>query len=175
MKKLNNEQRKLIEDNYSLIWHLYNEAYCARLDKDEYVGMAHIALCKAALKYNSSKGKFSTYFVWQLKAEISHYFSCKHLDVRKANNNIISFEMPIRTNGEPLTFEDALSGNKNIWNDIVEYIYWNQKINDFSEKNKRIILLAYFGYKQKEIAKMLGIRQQRVSDALRTIKRAIGY
>ena len=39
MKKLNDEQRKLIEDNYSLIWHLHEEYFTKFTDFDTYMDL----------------------------------------------------------------------------------------------------------------------------------------
>ena len=55
MKKLNDEQRKLIEDNYSLIWHLHEEHFTKFKDFDTYMDLGRMAICKAALKWDESK------------------------------------------------------------------------------------------------------------------------
>ena len=56
--QLNDEQRKLVEDNHNLI---YQYLIDNKLPQDEYYDIAAIGLCKAALKYDTSKGAFSTY------------------------------------------------------------------------------------------------------------------
>lgn len=55
MKKLNDEQRKLIEDNYSLIWHLHEKYFTKFTDFDTYMDLGRMAICKAALKWDESK------------------------------------------------------------------------------------------------------------------------
>ena len=67
MKKLNDEQRKLIEDNYSLIWHLHEKYFTKFKDFDTYMDLGRMAICKAALKWDESKGNFGTYFRWVLQ------------------------------------------------------------------------------------------------------------
>lgn len=51
MKKLNDEQRKLIEDNYALIWHLHEKYFTKFTDFDTYMDLGRMAICKAALKW----------------------------------------------------------------------------------------------------------------------------
>ena len=74
MKKLNDEQRKLIEDNYSLIWHLHEKYFTKFKDFDTYMDLGRMAICKAALKWDESKGNFGTYFRWVLQSEINKYY-----------------------------------------------------------------------------------------------------
>lgn len=56
--QLNDEQRKLVADNHNLI---YQYLIDNNLPQDEYYDIVAIGLCKAALKYDTSKGAFSTY------------------------------------------------------------------------------------------------------------------
>ena len=71
MKKLNDEQRKLIEDNYKLIRFLYRRSYTRVCSWEVFQGLGHEAMCKAALGYDPSKGKFTTYFTWKIKQAIA--------------------------------------------------------------------------------------------------------
>jgi DNA-directed RNA polymerase specialized sigma subunit len=75
MKKLNDEQRKLIEDNYKLIRFLYRRSYTRVCSWEVFQGLGHEAICKAALGYDPSKGKFTTYFTWKIKQAIETLFS----------------------------------------------------------------------------------------------------
>ena len=74
MKKLNDEQQRLIEDNYSLIWHLHEKYFTKFTDFDTYMDLGRMAICKAALKWDESKGNFGTYFRWVLQSEINKYY-----------------------------------------------------------------------------------------------------
>lgn len=66
--QLNDEQRKLVADNHNLI---YQYLIDNNLPQDEYYDIAAIGLCKAALKYDTSKGAFSTYVYKAIKNNIS--------------------------------------------------------------------------------------------------------
>lgn len=52
------EQQKLAEENHNLI---YGYAEQNDIDLDEYYDVLAIGLCKAAIRYNENKGKFSTF------------------------------------------------------------------------------------------------------------------
>ena len=43
-------------------------------DFDTYMDLGRMAICKAALKWDESKGNFGTYFRWVLQSEINKYY-----------------------------------------------------------------------------------------------------
>ena len=50
--KLNDEQRKLVEQNHNLIYSAMTKCGIRRQDFDDYYGFASIGLCKAAIDYD---------------------------------------------------------------------------------------------------------------------------
>ena len=58
MKQLTPEQQKLVTDNHNLIYSLAN---AKNIDLDEYYDVLAIGLCKAAITFDETKSKFSTY------------------------------------------------------------------------------------------------------------------
>lgn len=177
MEKLNDEQRKLIEDNYKLVKFFYGRYFSSFEDFEEYKSLAHIALCNAALQYDKDKGKFSTIFFWALKTEISHYYINMGRDMRKVNTEALSFEsIPNGYDSEDLKLENIISdGKEDIGNVAVERVYFKSRFDKLSEKRKTIAKLRYLGYEQKEIGKIVGMTHQGVSDHLQKIKRAMRY
>ena len=128
MKKLNDEQRKLIEDNYKLIRFLYRRSYTRVCSWEVFQGLGHEAICKAALGYDPSKGKFTTYFTWKIKQAIEHYFRCNNYDVRKANDGAMSLYTPIEDcKKKEITILDTLQASDNIEDTVTEEIYWKDK------------------------------------------------
>ena len=95
MKKLNDEQRKLIEDNYSLIWHLHEKYFTKFTDFDRYMDLGRMAICKAALKWDESKGTFGTYLFWVLRSEVNQYYTKWHRPTEKMNRNAESLDTPL--------------------------------------------------------------------------------
>lgn len=177
MEKLNDEQRKLIEDNYSLIGYFYKKYFSTFEDYDEYKGLAHIAICKTATKYDPTKGKFGTIFYRIMRTEISHYYTTINYEVRRANLEALSLEKtPNGYDSESLKIGNIIPDHKqDVESMVVERVYFQMGFNKLSEKRKTIAKLRYLGYEQKEIGKIVGMTHQGVSDHLQKIKKVMRY
>lgn len=172
MEKLNDEQRKLIEDNYNLIYYFYSRYFGSMLNNEEYNGIAHEALCRAALNYNSEKGKFGTCLYWQLKSAISRHFRESNRNKRKLNQSTISLETYIyELNG--LKISDTISDFNDTISDVIEKSYWDEILKKQSKKKQLIVKLKLLGYNQSEVAKIIGMTQQGVRSQLMTLKKQI--
>lgn len=176
MKKLNDEQRKLIEDNYSLIKYFYGSNFKNLIDYDTYLGIAHVAMCKAAYTYDSSKSKFTSYFFLKLKTDISRYFVSINRDVRKIHLDAISLESTLNGyDDENMTLENILPDKVDVIASAMEHVYWKAIIGSQPEIRQQIIKLRLQGYEQKEIGQMIGMTQQGVGGHLTRFKRVMGY
>ena len=176
MEKLNDEQRKLIEDNYKLISFLYRRSYTRICSWEEFQGLGHEAICKAALGYDPSKGKFTTYFTWKIKQAIEHYFRCNNYDVRKANGCAVPISTPVaQTKKKTLTIEDTLQAFDDTAGTAVELVHWAEKINKLPDKIKKMIQLTYEGYGREEVAKKLNVSRSLVSMRIVEFKKSMGY
>ena len=176
MEKLNDEQRKLIEDNYKLIRFLYRRSYTRVCSWEVFQDLGHDAICKAALGYDSSKGKFSTYFTWKIKSEIGHYLRSINYDVRKANDGAISIYTPIETyRKKEITILDTLKTNDDTSDTATEIIYWADEINKLPDRTKKMVQLTYEGYGREEVAKELNVSRSLVSTYIVDFKKSMGY
>ena len=176
MKKLNDEQRKLIEDNYKLIRFLYRRSYTRVCSWEVFQGLGHEAMCKAALGYDPSKGKFTTYFAWKVKSEVGHYLTLINYDVRKANDGAMSIYTPIEDcKKKEITILDTLQARDNIADTVTEGIYWEEKINKLPDRTKKMIQLTYEGYGREEVAKKLNVSRSLVSMRIIEFKKSMGY
>lgn len=176
MEKLNDEQRKLIEDNYSLISFFYKTYFSRFEDYYEYKSLAHIAICKAALKYKEGRGEFSTFFYHVLKTEIGHYDTMNGYDVRKANMEALSINSsPSNCDDDSLQFINLIPARDNVEDSAVEKVYWQSKIEKQTDRRQQVIRMRYEGYLQKEIGEKLGMTWQGVSDHLMKFKKSMGY
>lgn len=176
MKKLNDEQRKLIEDNYKLIRFLYRRSYTRVCSWEVFQGLGHEAMCKAALGYDPSKGKFTTYFAWKVKSEVGHYLTLINYDVRKANDGAMSLYTPVEDcKKKEITILDTLQARDNIADTVTEEIYWEEKINKLPDRTKKMIQLTYEGYGREEVAKKLNVSRSLVSMRIIEFKKSMGY
>ena len=176
MKKLNDEQRKLIEDNYKLIRYTYRRSYTRVCSWEVFQGLGHEAICKAALGYDPSKGQFTTYFTWKVKQAIERHLRLMNYDVRKANDGAISLYTSIgNCKKKEVTILDTLLASDNIEDTVTEEIYWEEKINKLPDRTKKMIQLTYEGYGREEVAKKLNVSRSLVSTHIVKFKRAMGY
>lgn len=72
------EQRKLVEDNYKLIFAGYNKYRRTDIDKDLMQAEFGYALCCAAITYDESKGNFSGWAFWYFFNHFMHLLRDKH-------------------------------------------------------------------------------------------------
>ena len=63
-KTLNDQQRKLVEDNHNLIYYFLKGKNLSLDAVEDWYGLCAIGLCKAALIYDSTKGTQFTTLAW---------------------------------------------------------------------------------------------------------------
>ena len=148
MKKLNDEQRKLIEDNYSLIWHLHE-------------------------KYFTKFKDFDTYMDLVLQSEINKYYIKWHSPTEKMNRNAESLDTPVdeRVDAEELTIGSLLVSNDDVESQALTTVYYQGEFNKLSDKQKKIIYMLLEDLEHKYIAQEFGKSIQWVSWQLGNIKK----
>ena len=174
--KLTEEQRKLIEENHNLI---YGFLKINELDKDEYYDTAAFGLCKAAIKYDSSKGIFSSFAYKCMTSEMYHQWS---YDARKCRipkkiiysynhfHNVENNEQVVNT--DLTSFEWNKNNNHN--RDVADIITEKEKISKFlpllKEEEWSIVKYLVSGFNQQEIADKFNISHQAVSEKIKNIR-----
>lgn len=146
MLELNDDQKKLVEDNHKLIWFVINKYH---LDAEEYWDILAIALCKAAKRYKAEKKiKFSTF--------ATHCLTMAAFgEMRKTRNKpqMVSYN------------EYYVDGN---YNDS----YLDMDVFDNDERE--VIKLKVSGYTHKEISKITGINKNKIAKMIGSIKCKVG-
>lgn len=88
-RKLNDKQKKLVEDNHNLIYSYLKTNDLSMNDTEDWYGVAAIGLCHAALTYNEDKDvKFSTYAYVCIHHEITHAFR----DHKRSIKDVLSLD-----------------------------------------------------------------------------------
>lgn len=159
-KTLNDDQRKLVEDNHNLIYSFLNSRRLSLDSVEDWYGTAAIGLCKAALTYDASHGaKFATLAYICMDNEVRQVLRKN----RKEVNTIISLDDCIDS-ADGCTFADIIPDNRDFYypiylNDAVDIA--TRKLND---RDKQIIsLIVNDGLTHSEIAKKFNICQPTVS------------
>lgn len=169
-------QEKLIVDNYQLVHgfvHKYGQSF--GYDYDESVQIASLGLCYAALKYDESKAKFSTYAYQCMMREFLKI--ARSQKAKQRDFSTISLQTPMQ-NSEGDEFSclaDLISYDEIGFQEVelkskLEYV-----LSKFSGKSLEIV--KYFIYNgkcnQKETAKLFGVSQSYISRILTRFKKLI--
>lgn len=177
---LNDNHRKLIEDNISFIWFFYqkfvpkNAKFMKESDKEELISDLYYNFCIASVKYNPERGKFLTIAYFYLRRAISDFFIRKN----KLNKNIIfnSLLMDETSDSDPICNKFDKSGekkenynyNESIENkEIIKNIF--KKIKLTKEEKKFIIYHYKFGYNITDIAK----KMRKKKSSIRSYKNSV--
>lgn len=155
------EQQKLVEDNHNLIYSLLK---AMSVSADDYYDVAAIGLCQAAALFDASKGlKFSTYAYTAMRNEV-----LKEIRKDKAIKNgggaiTVSLQEPTTQDDEPLTIGDGIPANYGNPDDMLAVESIHGTIDKLNPKHQEVMKLFISGYKQGEIADIIGTSQANVS------------
>lgn len=166
---------KLIIDNQRLVYHTYEQLSKTDLvikNKDDIVSEGMIGLIKAADTFDPSKGcKFSTYAASCIRNAMLMYIR----KVTKYWAKEVSIFNPIGTDadGSQLCYADVLCDENADVEEDCKSILLKSKIESLPDQDREIMQAVLSGYKQKEIAAMLGLEQPTVSRRIKRIERRL--
>lgn len=161
---------KLIEHNLRLVAHIVRKYYSSSKNQDDLISIGSIGLVKAIDSFDSSNGaRFATYGAKCIQNEILMYFRSQ----KKLTNEVsINETIDIDRDGNPLTYEDIISCEDTIAEDIDRKLHTQKAlrlINEILNKRERTIMILRYGLNnkpamtQREVAKRLGISRSYVS------------
>ena len=166
---------KLILDNQRLVYHLYEQLSktdIVKSNKDDIVSEGMLGLIKAANTFDETKGyQFSTYAGLCIRNAMLMY-------IRKLNKHWhkeISLYTPIGedSEGNQLCYADVIQSDGEDFGEGNNRILLRESIGKLPEKDKEIMLAVITGYKQREIAAMMGVQQSSISRRIKRIKRKL--
>ena len=149
--------------NEALVYHVLHKKFPMSRFDDDFQQIARLGLWKACLRYDETKGKFSTYAVPAIENEIK-------MELRKMSKKPIevSLEALVKDtdeNSETLTISGMLIGEQDVG--FVDTIWVDKELTD---RQKRILGLLYDGMVQADIAREIGISQTMVSREVAKIR-----
>lgn len=163
MKGSSMTPEELYLKNEALVYYALNKKFpMSRFDED-FQQIARLGLWKACLRYNETKGKFSTYAVHAIENEIKR-------ELRKMSRKprVISLDALIRDTSDDadrLTISEICIGEQDIG--FVDTIWVDKEL---TYRQKRILSLLYDGMVQADIAREIGISQQMTSREVAKIR-----
>lgn len=161
---------KLIEHNLRLVAHIVRKYYFSCKNQDDLISIGSIGLVKAIDSFDHTNGtRFATYGAKCIQNEILMYFRSQK---KLANEVSINETIDIDRDGNPLTYEDIISTDDTIAEDIDRRLHTEKALRlvkeTLSPRERKIIVLRYGlnnrpSMTQKEVAKLLGISRSYVS------------
>lgn len=146
--KLTQEQSDLVEKNHNLI---YWYAHTSGLNLSDWYDLLAIELCYTVMKYDASKGSLGNYY--KLRADGLVYKEYRKSQAQKR-----------------LTQEVAFIDNYHNVPDGGDLRMERELMEMLEGENGDILKLKMSGYTQTEIAKLLGVSQSFVSNALKKMR-----
>ena len=145
--------------NEPLVYYVLNKKFPMNRLDDDFKQIARLGLWKACLRYDETKGKFSTYAVPAIENEIKR-------ELRNISRKPIetSLDALIR-DADELTISEVCMSEQD-----VEFIDTAFVDKELTYRQKRILSLLYDGIAQADIAREVGISQQMISREVAKIR-----
>ena len=140
------------------------------LPQDEYYDIAAIGLCKAALKYDTSKGAFSTY----VYRAIGNNISRERVNEKRHTVSALSYNVTASVHGEETDVEhiETFSCNADVENENVTKTFFKWFIEYMSLRELQIMYCKSRNMTDREIGKMYNVTHAAISRVWRRIKNA---
>lgn len=167
------EQKLLVENNHNLIYfmiHKMNESV------EEYYDLAAIALCKAAISYQSDNGSFSNYACRCIRNEILLDHRARMMPKRWMNEYLISYDAPSvvqNEDGEESILLDQLKSFESVENEALSRIMYLEVVAELGKTDSKVLKFFEMGLKQREIAEIMGVTQANVSRVKRRVEKML--
>lgn len=176
---LTEEQRKMVEENHSLIF-----GFCRtyQLDVDEVYDILSIALCRSAMGYDPAQGQaFSTYVFQVFRRAVGRERQRNFRQKRIPESKLVSLSEPVKSVSvgadEAMTLGECIEDSSVYFNRrlfLQDFLNWAE--NHLSEKEMNTIKYILAGLTQQEIADLEHITYQgvqlRIKSIVKKVKRA---
>lgn len=168
--KLNDEQKKLVEENHSLIYWFASKN---SVPVEEYYDTLAIALCKAARDYDSNIGSFSTCAFAYMRNELF----MKYRDENLLKKNIPKEDIIHFDNDNIWEYSNLLPSSELVENEVLDKEYYDeivQQICDLlNDRDTEIFKYLLEGLTMRDIAKKIGLSYQRIHQIIKTIREKV--
>lgn len=169
---MTDKQKKLVEDNHNLI---YSFCKIHNLSVKEYYDIIAIGLCKAAMSFDSTISKFSTYSYQVMRNEL---FMSNRIKTRKSSipeYMLDYYNKPLDTkkDGKDIEMLDQLYAPDNTEQEAILNISFHNLLVGLNKREKEVMDLLLCGCSQIEISKQLGISRSYVGKLIRGIKKKL--
>lgn len=127
---MTSSQAALVENNLKLV-NKALDVICHRRDKDEYLAIGYMSLCKAALTYNPNKGKFSTYAYFIITRDLRTEWVNRK---KRYSLKTLSYDSAIEIDGEDVFLDELIPDLKTNVEETAEVHELYDHVVDIIEK-----------------------------------------
>ena len=154
---------ELYFENEELVYHVLHKKFPMSRFDDDFQQIARLGLWKACLRYDETKGKFSTYAVPAIENEIK--MELRKMSRKPIEISLDDFVKDTSDDADRLTISGICMGEQD-----VEFIDTTWVDKELTNRQKRILSLLYDGMVQADIAREIGISQTTVSKEVAKIR-----
>ena len=170
--KLNDEQRKMVEQNHNLIYSAMRKFGIKENEFDDYYGIAAIGLCKAVVYFNADKGSISTIAYSCINNELTNELKKELALGRKLNKEAVSYNVSFTDNDNDFA-NNCLLSDENFEKNFILLFHIKDVFCTIKKRHRDIFKLYLQGYQHSEIGDMYEISRQRVGVIINNIKKKL--
>ena len=163
MKGSSMTPEELYFKNEALVYHVLHKKFPMSRFDDDFQQIARLGLWKACLRYDETKGKFSTYAVPAIENEIK--MELRKMSRKPIEISLDDFVKDTSDDADRLTISGICMGEQDVG--FVDTIWVDKELTD---RQKRILSLLYDGMVQADIAREVGISQTMISREVTKIR-----
>lgn len=159
---MNDEQRKLVEDNIGLVGKTISKYYKQHLGDEDIYQIGCIGLIKAVMNYGKPDVAFSTYAVYTIRNALYQHFQEIGRVKRKSNINTQSIYEKVKGTYD-IEFYEAITNGVDFTDKTLLRISLQSAFKQLDERNQKILMLYIQGYTFREMSSQMDITHQRIS------------
>lgn len=163
MEQLTLDQQRIVSENHNLIYSLANKK---SINLDEYYDVLAIGLCKAAIAFDNTKGKFSTLAYTVMLNEYKQELRKQQNERAIPQDKLLSFDVPIQTDQDNqfASFADVIPDNNvQVEQEAIHALTYKSLSSKLKPDEQVIFAMLLDDKNQSEIASELGVSRQRIA------------
>lgn len=189
LRAMTDEQRTVVEKNYNLIHHVLKKFTFPKDKYEDYEQIGALALCKAAILFDESKGfKFTTFAVSYIKFSLLTYFRTYEMSIiklplkiyqdtiagKKENIRYDSYEGFLEsqtTNWEP--YHEQSESQRNFDEEVIDDLYIKNVLSTLTKEESEMFDYLLEGYSQSDIAKIYKCSRANINIKIQAIRKKL--
>lgn len=163
---MNEEQRKLAEDNHNLIYSFMNK----KMLNEDWYGVLAEAYCNAIMSYDSNITKLSTYVFHCLENKVNNVYYLNSMQKRRINSEVKYFSEITDNSEQEYSINEIIGSEDDSFNNLIVSDIISEFSKFLTKSELDIFNLMVRGFDSSEIKKELNINRQWLCYCKKNIK-----